>query len=125
MLRTLVIPEERWGAFFEMLNRLGHERPVRVEVMGRTLGDQEMARLRPFLGLEQENKGSEGGTVTLTVGSDEGEYTHRIVEPTRVSAAQDEHGVLGWVAIEDAGEAKTLIHFEELAALEAEFREAP
>jgi hypothetical protein len=121
---TKEIPKDRWKSFFEILNRHVGERPIRIEVIGRPLGDQEMAGLLPFRGLAFEPEGSERGTLTVTAGSDTDEVNHRIVGPQRVYTAHNDIGELEWICIEEhgeAGDAQTLIHFEHLPALEATY----
>lgn len=126
MLRALEIPRERWQSFLELFNRLLGERPIRIEVVGRPIGDQEMAELLPFMGIEYDEKGSERGTLTVSVGSSRGELSHRVVGPTHLYLAEDETGQIEWLAIEETGEAgdlKTLIHFERVPELESTYRE--
>jgi hypothetical protein len=124
MLRALEIPRERWLSFMELFNRLLGERPIRIEVVGRPLGDEEMAELLPFVAIDYESKGSERGTFTVTVGSSRGELSHRVVGPTHLYLAQNEAGEIEWLAIQEEGEAgdkKTLIHFERVPELEAAY----
>jgi hypothetical protein len=123
-MRTLEIPRERWSSFVEIFNRTVGERPIRVEVIGRPLGDQEMAELLPFHGVEYDSKGSERGTFSVTVGSSRGELSHRVIGPTRIYLAQNDFGEIEWLAIVERGEAgdvETLIHFERVPELEAEY----
>jgi len=118
MLETERIPKERWSSFLTLLYRQARDRPVRLEVMGRELGDQEMAERRPLHGLSYETKGSEAGSVSITVGSaeSEAEIEHRIFAPTAIYVARS-GGAIEWLSIEE-GEVRTLLHFEELPALE-------
>src|SRR6185295_7610758 len=104
MLQSLEIPREAWMTFMRSFNRLLSERPVRIEVVGRPLGDQEMADLRPFHGIDYESKGSEPESITLTIGGSGGELTHRVVGPKRLYLGQQD-GVIEWLAIEETGEA--------------------
>lgn len=123
MLQSLEIPRERWIMFMRSFNKLLAERPVRIEVVGRPLGDQEMADLRPFHGIDYDAKGSERDTITLTVGGEDGELSHRVVGPTRLYLGQQD-GVIEWLAIEETGEAgdvTTLVHFERVPELEAAY----
>jgi hypothetical protein len=125
MIRTLEIPKQRWESALESLARHIGERPIRVEVMGRTLGDQEMGTRLPFRGLELDPKGSERGSLTVMAGSDEAPFEHRIVDPTALHLAFNDAGEIEWLAIEEKGEtgiARTLIHFEQLPALPADLQ---
>jgi hypothetical protein len=126
MIRTLTVPPDRWSSFLRMLDRQLADRPIFIEVMGRSLGDQQMATRSPFRGIDYDEKGSERGSLTITVGTDRGEVSHRIIGPTRMYVALTDAGEVEWVAIEERGErgdAQTLVHFERLPALEAEYLE--
>src|SRR3954471_16846826 len=102
MLRSLEIPRERWPEFLRTFNRLVAARSVRIEVMGRRLGDQQMAERLPFQGLDWDEKDS---ALTITVGDSGAELGHRIVGPTNIYLGQDETGEFEWLAIEERGEA--------------------
>jgi hypothetical protein len=124
MLQTLEIPRDRWMGFLHHFNRLLGERPIRIEVVGRAIGDQEMGDLLPFHGIDYDTKGSERGSITVHVGSERGELTHRIIGPTRIYVMQTGHGEVEWLAIEEQGEVgdvRTLIHFEHLPELESTY----
>jgi hypothetical protein len=126
MIRTLQIPPERWELALESLAHYIGERPIRVEVMGRALGDQEMAQLLPFRGVTFEARGSERGSLTVMAGSDVEPLEHRIADPIAVYLALNDAGEMTWLAFEEAGElgiARTLIHFEPLPALPPEVEE--
>jgi hypothetical protein len=127
MIRTLEIPKERWTSFVGTLDRLLRGRPIRVEVLGRPLGDQEMGDRCPFRSLYYEVKGSEADTLTITVGSERGELNHRIVRPVGLYLAQDQIGEIKWLGIQEhgeAGDAETIVYFEHLPELEAEYHES-
>jgi hypothetical protein len=120
MLHTLEIPRERWMSFLDLVNRILDQRPIRIEVMGRAIGDQAMATLLPFQGLDYDSKESE---VTIHVGWQLGALSHRIVGATRIYVAQNDIGEVEWLAIEELGEARTLLHFEHVPELQAEYQE--
>jgi hypothetical protein len=123
MQQTLEIPKERWGRFITLFNRIIADRPIRIEVIGRTIGDQEMANLLPFHGIDYDSKGSEAGTLDVNVGSDRGELSHRVVGPQKIYLLQGDAGE--WLDIEEAGGVRTLIHFEHVPELQAEYPEVP
>lgn len=125
MTRTVEIPQERWPAFLEMLNRLADGRPVRLEVARRDLGDQEMGNLLPLIDLDFETKGSERGDLVIAVGGDRGELTHVIEKPTRMALGLSDANAPQWLAIDEHGEGTTIIYFERLPALEQGFAAAP
>jgi hypothetical protein len=117
MIEGMEVPKENWPKFLAMLNRLALDRPVRVEVVQRELGDQEMGELLPLRELDFETKGSARGKLIIAVGSDRGELVHLIEAPTRFFVGINEAGVLEWLSIEEAPLGKTIVHFEELPAL--------
>src|SRR5262245_50154818 len=122
MMRTLEIPKERWKRAFPELARHIGERPIRIEVMGRSLGDQEMGNLVPFRGIDYDHKVSERGSLTVMAGTDEAPFEHRVLDPTAVYIAINDVGELEWVAVDERGElgvARTIIQFERLPALPA------
>ncbi len=120
MLHTFEIPRARWATFLHLLERRAAGRPVRVEVVGRGLGDQEMANRLPLRGLELETKGSERGDVTVLAGTDDDPHDHRIDDATRLYVANNELAETEWVSIEERAGGRKLIHFEHLPALPAE-----
>jgi Family of unknown function (DUF5335) len=121
-MHTLEIFKPGWAAFLAGFNRALDGRPVRVEVVGRTLGDQEMADLQPFQGVDYDSKGSERGSLTIHVGA---QLTHRIHAPSRLYLLQNDAGEIEWLAIDEGNEARTLIHFERVPELEAQYGGVP
>jgi hypothetical protein len=124
MIHTLEIPRQRWMDFLQSIDEMLTDRPIRVEVFGRPLGDQEMAEKQPFRGLSYEIKGSEKDSLSINVGTDRGDVSHRIVGPTRIYLGQNERGEFEWLAIEEKGEVgdvRTLIHFEHLPELDVAY----
>jgi hypothetical protein len=117
MVRTVEIPQDRWPSFLTTLSRLAGGQPVRLEVARRELGDQEMGNFLPLRDVDFERKGSERGHLVISVGSDRGELTHLIEEPTHMALGLNEVAEPQWVAIKEHGEATTILHFERLPAL--------
>ncbi len=117
MIRTLEIPKEDWLRFLDDVNRRALGRSVRLEVIGRELGDLEMGDLLPLRGIAFETKGSARGALFIMAGTDEEELSHEIATPTRIYLAHNEAAEMEWLAVEEAEGVKTLIHFEELLAL--------
>jgi len=123
-MQTLEIPRPQWMSLCQRLVREMNERLICLEVMGRPLGDEEMSRRLPLRGLDYDEKGSERDSLTITVGSDRCELTHRIHGPSQLYMALNEVGALEWLAIyerDELGIAETLIHFEPLGLLEPEY----
>jgi hypothetical protein len=120
MIETFEIPKERWAGFVELINRRARDRPVRVEVEGRDLGDQEMGQLLPLVGLALETKGSERGDLLISVESKRGEIlTHHINQPLHLYLTHNEAAEVEHLAVEEASGAKTLLHFQHLPMIKA------
>ncbi len=121
MIDSLEIPKQNWANFLQLLNRQALDRSVRLEVINRELGDQEMATMLPLREIDFETKGSARGALLVTVGSDSGELTHRIDTPTRLYIAHNQLGdLIEMLEIEDAAGGRTIIYFENLPALPEE-----
>jgi len=117
-IHSIEVPKQSWASFLQVLNRLAQDRPVRLEVINRELGDQEMASKLPLVAIDFETKGSERGDVLVTVMSDDGPLTHRIEKPTQFYIAHNETGeLLQTLAVLEAAGGETIIYFEELPAL--------
>jgi uncharacterized protein DUF5335 len=120
-MRTIDIPNERWPSFLNMLGKLANGRLVRIEVVQRDLGDQDMDTRLPLIDIDLETKGSEKGRIIVSVGSERGELTHLIGKPARLAVGVNDANEPQFVAIYEEGGASTIIHFEQLPALEAEY----
>ncbi|MFY0564554.1 DUF5335 domain-containing protein [Archangium lansingense] len=112
MGRTIEIPKQTWAVYFDNLNKRALSEPVRIEVENRDIGDQEMTRRLPLVGLDLETKGSEAGDIEVTVGDERQEFTHHIDNPTRVYLKVDDDGNIDCMEVEDQDNGKTLIFFE-------------
>jgi hypothetical protein len=119
MARTIEIPRSNWSVYFERLGRQAQTYPVRIEVENRDIGDQEMARKLPLVGIDVETKGSELGDIEVTVGDADQNFMHHIDGPSRVFLSVDDSGNIDCIAIEDGDNGKTLIFFERHPGLPA------
>ncbi|QRK13070.1 DUF5335 family protein [Archangium violaceum] len=119
MASTIEIPRENWALYFERLGRQAQTYPVRIEVENQDIGDQEMARRLPLVGIDLETKGSEVGDIEVTVGDADQNFMHHIDEPTRVFLMVDDSGNIDCIEIEDGAEGKTIIFFEKHPGLPA------
>jgi len=103
MIRHLDIPQERWLSFLEIFDRQVDGRSIRIEVVGRTLGDQELGDRLPLRGIDFEPKGSEKGSLFVTVEGTDGDLVHRIGGTLRIYLGQNtESGQFEWLAVEEA-----------------------
>ncbi|HXN41149.1 MAG TPA: DUF5335 family protein [Myxococcaceae bacterium] len=117
-IHDLEIPKQNWVTFLRTLNQLAQSRPVRLEVINRELGDQEMVNKEPLREIDFETKGTARGALIVAVGDDSEPLFHRIDVPTRLFIAHNELGtLLETLAIQDSMGGETIIYFEELPAL--------
>ena len=112
MGRTIEIPRRTWAVYFENLSKRALSTPIRLEVENRDIGDQEMTRRLPLVGIDLEVKGSEAGDIEITVGDERQEFMHHIDNPTRVYLKVDDDGNIDCMEIEDQDNGKTLVFFE-------------
>ncbi|WNG55184.1 hypothetical protein F0U59_10640 [Archangium gephyra] len=112
MGRTIEIPRETWAVYFDNLSKRALNEPVRIEVENRDIGDQEMTRKLPLVGIDLETKGSEAGAIEVSVGDERRELMHRIDNAVRVYLKIDDDGNIDCLAIEDQDDGKTLLFFE-------------
>lgn len=119
MANTIEIPRENWSLYFERLSKQAQTYPVRIEVENRDIGDQEMTRRLPLVGIDLETKGSEIGDIEVTVGEANQNFMHHIEDPMRVYLKVDDSGNIDCIEIEDGDNGKTLIFFERQPGLSA------
>lgn len=124
MGRTIEIPRQDWFPYFESLNKRALGQPVHVEVENREIGDQELSRTLPLVGIELEKKGSEAGDIEVTVEDEQhDELMHHVDNPTRVWLLVDDNGNIDSMDIEDQDGGKTLIYFEGKRRVPAQFQQ--
>jgi hypothetical protein len=105
------IPRQEWSLYFQGLSQraLGHR--VRVEVIGPDIGDQPLAQALPLQEIELETKGSDKGAISLIVGAEGQEVTHRVLDVEAVFLEVRDHGDLACLELQERG-GKTLVFFE-------------
>lgn len=123
MARTIEIPKQDWAVYFEGLSRRALSHPVRIEVDNRDVGGQELNRRLPLVGIDLETKGSEAGSLEVTLGDERQQFSHLIEQPVRVFLRVDDAGMIDCIDVEDSDEGKTLIFFE--GGLQADFQQVP
>jgi hypothetical protein len=111
MGRTIEIPRETWAVYFDNLNKRALNEPVRIQVENRDIGDQELTRRLPLVGIDLETKGSEAGDIEVTVGDERRELLHHIDNAVRVYLKVDDDGNIDCLEIEDGDNGKTLLFF--------------
>lgn len=93
---TTHIPRDQWLSYFNELGKTFQGWGATVEVIGKTLGDQTVAKAEdvPFQGLSYEAKGgSAAGDILVEVGDAGTAYdVHRVTNPRAVRTTQTEQG---------------------------------
>lgn len=113
------IPREQWREYLGRISSRDHDQWVRVESISADMGDQPLADRLPLVDISLEAAGSDAGAVQITVGREEREFTHRILEPERIVAELDgDSGALECLEITEHGAGKTLVFFERETAVE-------
>jgi hypothetical protein len=122
---TLEVPKDRWAGLIDVFDRLAKDRPVRVEVAAEDLGDQELGRMLPLLGIEFERKGAAAGDLLISFGaeSERQAFDHWVEAPSSISVGYNDVGQLEWLAIGAKGGGKTLLYFESLPQISWETSE--
>ena len=118
MHHTREIPREGWADYLSLLSTVEFEHPVRIQARGPEVGDEPVSGSLPLVDIALAEKGSEAGTIEVTVGHPGEELTHRISQPEHVWAEESEQGELELLDIEDADHVRTLIYFEPYALLD-------
>lgn len=119
MSRTIEVPRENWADYLCNLSKRALAQPVRVELLDSELGDQELSNLQPLLGIDFDTRGSEAGSIDITLGKGTSELEHRIDGARGLFLLVSDEGNLECLEIEGPSGSKTLVRFERLAALPA------
>ncbi len=105
------IPRGQWTAFFDSFNLQHGGWIVRVEVQHGT-DSQLLVRALPLVGIAVDLKGSEAGSLLITLGiTPEGHWGHRIVAPARVRLKETQAGAVEAVEIASTEGETTLVQF--------------
>jgi hypothetical protein len=115
---TREIPREGWADYLSLLSSVERDRQVRIETGSPGAGEQVMAEHLPLVDISLEEKGSQAGTIEVTVGRPGEEMTHRIPRPARLCAEESESGELERLDIEGSDRRRTFICFEQQLGLE-------
>lgn len=112
MSTTREIPKREWADWLALLSRLGEGRRATVDIEALDLGDQELTRSLPLIGLDVDPKGSARGSIEVVVESRKGELlSHRIADPTRMYLLGGDTSVSA-IAIESSDGQKALIQLD-------------
>lgn len=117
-METHEIPKDQWTQWLTLLTRQGADRPIRIEVENRDIGDQLVGRQLPLIGIALDEAGSEAINIEVSATEPDGGWLgHRIEWPMRLYMRMRDGGEVECLEIEDARGGKTLIFFEQPLAL--------
>lgn len=120
MESTVEIATDDWTRFFDDFSRSHMGWIVSVEVVGRTIGDQEVASGLPLVGLGADTRDGER-RVEVTVGRDpESHATHIIEMPRRVWLEQSDLPGNESIAIAADDGTTTIVAFQHVAPARAD-----
>ncbi len=105
------IDPARWEAFCDMFSKQHHGYEARIEMMGSSFGDQEMAAWLPFSGLSYDPHHAQ---LFITVGGISSHYpvhlTHRIDRPQTLAVHNTPEGQVSALHVVSEDKTETLVH---------------
>lgn len=114
------IAHTHWRAFFDDVAKKHHGFEARLEVLGRTVGDQEVAAWLPFTGISYDPHHHQ---IALTLGGISSRYpghlTHTIAHPRTVAVRSTPEEEVSAVLVESEDATETLIHLRRQPQLTA------
>lgn len=119
MSRTLEIPASSWSMYLDSVSRRAYEQPVRLEVQSSDLGNQELAKAAPLIGIALESKGTVRDHLDVAIRTESGDFEHHVAQPNRIFAELNDAGRLMCLEVEDAAGGKMLIYFDRFVELPA------
>ncbi len=81
-MKDTQINRAEWAHFVDKFSRNNQNRPVSIEVLSQTLGDERLAQNTPLIGLDFDRQGQ--GKILITVGRGISTMTHAIVAPDTI-----------------------------------------
>src|SRR4030095_4888189 len=115
------IAPESWNEFLTDFSKRNEGRPTRLEAVGFERGSQVLEKKLPLVGVSFEPKGSEAGSVEITLGGDSPDgprqMEHLVLNTTRIMPLTGHHVVEDGLGFESEDGTRTLLIFEELREL--------
>ena len=112
------IKQEQWQTFLEDFSKRNQFRATRLEVVGEEIGAQPEEEYLPLVGVSFEAKGSDAGSVIITLGGGTARTVEHLVEQVeRIAPITGIAGVEDGLGFEDRDGGKTLLTFEQLPEL--------
>jgi hypothetical protein len=109
-MTTREIDRSEWTAFFDTFSRHYRGRPVSVEVFGRDIGVQTMARRQSLVGITAQSSPGAEDEIEIMIGdAPDAQLTHVVRAPTHVRVKQPENGEDSYVLIQSESGPEVLI----------------
>jgi hypothetical protein len=115
---TTEIPKQEWQPFCDGFSQAYTGWRTTIEVMGKDLGDQQVARDEPFQGISFDTAGTGAGNMEIGVGEKPDHFaTHFVDHPRHMRVADTRAGTEVDMEIEAADGTKYLLHLTPSPAL--------
>ena len=101
----------RWPIFADEFSEVNQGRPLSIEIVGDTLGDQEMAEATPFVALDYDDRTE--AAILISVGRGEEVFTHTILNPEELWVHDDPDGTALALQVVASDGQKTILRFED------------
>lgn len=111
-IATEDIPRERWPSVTENLSRLMGGWRVRIELIGRDIGDQPVLDGLPLQGLSFEPRGSDAGDILIEAGDEPDFMIHQVDHPAVMRIAHMRPGKQLFIQFESGDGLTTLVCLE-------------
>lgn len=106
------IPRAEWIPFFDELSKRHHGEHVSVEVVGRAIGDQLVARDQSLLGITVDPPGNACKIQVMVGDPGLANISHEISHPIHVRLAQADDGHDAAIEIDNGDGPFTLLRFD-------------
>jgi hypothetical protein len=113
-MQTREVPKDQWATFFGDMGKpdqLDEYGPITIEALGEDVGDQVVARQKPFVGITFETKGSGAGRIDIMAGDNDTNISHTVERPKAVRLEVTDAGRVQAMQIEGEDEPTTLVYF--------------
>jgi len=109
------IDKKQWRSFLDDFTKRNQFRSTRLEIVA-DIGAQEAERYLPLVGVSYDPKGSDAGSVVVTLGGetskDQRHIEHLITKVERIAPLIGQTGFEEGLGFEDGDGGKTLLIFE-------------
>jgi hypothetical protein len=112
------IEQDQWQTFLEDFSKRNQFRATRLEIVSKEIGAYEEEESLPLVGVSFEAKGSDAGSVVITLGGETGkdqrQVEHLVENVERIAPITGVTGLEDGLGFEDRDGNKTILTFEQL-----------